>query len=637
MVEQEDGEVHGHVLLAAEVDIEGIPVFHVLAYDPEKRHADLRIFGDLLLVALSEHHVIEELLGHVLRLYVPAVGVHRYYVVRGVQRRVGYGFDYPFFVEWELGSEPVALSDAGALPEPVQYPMYVGIVLRRIDLHVPAVRGCLLGEFFVPVIDEPLVVHPLDVNGLAAPADHFFGKVVEQFGLSGVDHRLLDLLFGLVDPHSGIRPACLPHAAGMEAVLVDLFLGLVEPGVVGRRYAEGLHGVPGGKVPVSLDPDYRDRIDRCDGLLVDPVFGVFADVVLDVLKIDPVVRRVGRHGCDHSRSDLGVAECGRQNGDDAAHHGRLACPSDQVAAPDGAEELDVVELHRQLVGGRLGDHPELSLVHDLVVFRIGVDPETYLAVDGLGPQGGGHEFHLPELELEQGVFLRLRVSSLGYVRLGCVNRDRAALGAEGGVVGLLYQQSRLHELSELPSYEFSVIRVQGAREPAPIGQEPEPFPIVVDVDFIEELDYRHGVREIPQLLVRAAVVLHVLYDVRILAFDPGGEADGAVARGVRSDRKHHVVAEKPLVPADGVGIRVASEMSDMKIACHPGICEYYHELGPLVARGHVYPGRRPLGLPFLFHISIVARHNHYPTLARRSTHGLYSILSMAQQHGIRKK
>jgi hypothetical protein len=106
--------------------------------------------------------------------------------------------------------------------------------------------------------------------------------------------------------------------------------------------------------------------------------------------------------------------------------------------------------------------PEFDILH------IGVDPETDLSIDGLGPECGCDEVFVAVLELEEGVLLSLRVTSLGDIGLGGIDRDRSATGTCGGEIGFLDEESLLVELAELPLAELSVVLVEGACESAPI-------------------------------------------------------------------------------------------------------------------------------------------------------------------------
>ena len=84
MVHEEDWEVNCHVLLAAEVDVERVPVVELLLYAPERLLVEARCRRHLGSAALAEEDVVEEGLVHALGGYLPGVGVLGEYVVDGV-------------------------------------------------------------------------------------------------------------------------------------------------------------------------------------------------------------------------------------------------------------------------------------------------------------------------------------------------------------------------------------------------------------------------------------------------------------------------------------------------------------------------------------------------------------------------
>ncbi len=212
-------------------------------------------------------------------------------------------------------------------------------------------------------------------------------------------------------------------------------------------------------------------------------------------------------------------------------------------------------------------------------------------------------------ELQEHVLLRLGLPALGDVGLGGIHGDRPAAGAGGGVIGLLDEVSFLVELPELPLDELPVVGVQGAGEPPPVGEEPEPLPVLGHIDAVEELHDGHGVLELLQLLPGASVPQEIVYSLLVSTGDLVRQADAPVAGGMGPHREQDVVAGHALVPADRIDIGVSAEMSDMKVSRDSGICEDYHELGLAVdPLGLVQAGLLPPGLPFCFHGAVVVCH-----------------------------
>ena len=212
-------------------------------------------------------------------------------------------------------------------------------------------------------------------------------------------------------------------------------------------------------------------------------------------------------------------------------------------------------------------------------------------------------------ELQQDVLLSLGLPALGDVGLGGIHGDRPAVGAGGGVIGLLDEVPFLVELLELPLDELPVVGVQGAGEPPPVGEEPEPLPVLGDVDIVEELHDGHGVFQLLQLLLGASVPQEVVDGLLVAAGDLVRQADASVPGSVGSHGEEDVVAGHALVPADRIDIGVSAEMPDMKVPCDPGVRKDNHELGLAVdPLGLVQVGLLPPGLPFCFHGAAVVCH-----------------------------
>ena len=92
-----------------------------------------------------------------------------------------------------------------------------------------------LGGFrqgYVAIVDEPLIGDLLDDHGLPAAAHDLLGQVIEHLGLAVLDHHLLYEFLRLIHAKAGELRACLVHATGVKAILVNLLLGLVQPGIV---------------------------------------------------------------------------------------------------------------------------------------------------------------------------------------------------------------------------------------------------------------------------------------------------------------------------------------------------------------------------------------------------------------------
>ena len=292
-------------------------------------------------------------------------------------------------------------------------------------------------------------------------------------------------------------------------------------------------------------------------------------------------------------------------------HGGGACQTDEVLPGDPPDLLHSVELQGHLLRALRGDDPSLPVLLDYGVFHIGPRPEADLSEDGLGTEGGRHEEELPLLapELQEGVLLGLGQTALGYVGLARIHGDGAVDGAEGGVVRLLDQQALLLQLGELPLDELPIVGIQGAGEPPPVGEEAEPLPIVVLIDVVEEVHHIHGLLELVDLLLGASVPQKIVDGLLVLPGDLAGEGDGPVPGGMGPHGEEDVVSGHPLVPAEGVGVRVSPEMSNMEVSGKTRVCEDQHELGfPVLPLGLVQFLLSPFGLPLLLHLGVVAAH-----------------------------
>ena len=151
------------MLLSTKVQVQRIPIEDILPDLVEELCRDSCAVGHLSDVPLAKDNVVEERLGHLIGLDLAFVGVNRDDVVDRVEGGIRDGLDDPLLVVRELGSEPVSEPDAGPLPEPIQDTVDVVAPLRRVELHVLAVVLCHLSVLGIGVVDEPLVVDPLDV------------------------------------------------------------------------------------------------------------------------------------------------------------------------------------------------------------------------------------------------------------------------------------------------------------------------------------------------------------------------------------------------------------------------------------------------------------------------------------------
>ncbi len=231
VVHQEGREVNGQVLLSAQVEVQGVPVMHIVADLIQHRQIDAGGGGDRGSIPLFQDDVVEELLGHLPGHYGTIVGELGYGVIYRVKRGIGDGLDYPLLIERELSADPVALPDAGSLPEPIKNAVNVLVILDRENLHV---LGLLLGgggRFRVGVIDEPLVIHLPDDDALPAAAGDRLREIVHHGRLAGGDHGLLHSFLGLHHRKPGVVAGGGVHLSGVETILVHQFLSLFQPGI----------------------------------------------------------------------------------------------------------------------------------------------------------------------------------------------------------------------------------------------------------------------------------------------------------------------------------------------------------------------------------------------------------------------
>ena len=170
------------------------------------------------------------------------------------------------------------------------------------------------------------------------------------------------------------------------------------------------------------------------------------------------------------------------------------------------------------------------------------------------------------------------------------------------------------ELEHLPFDELLVIRVDRAGEPSPIGQEPETFPIVVEIDVVEESDDLARVCQSFDLVIRASILLQYRDGLFVPAFDPLRECDRTVPGRVGPDRKEDVESSHPLETADGIGYRVSPHVADMKIAGDAWICKDHEEMGLRgICIGIMELLFAPSLLPFLLDLSEVECHLVLPS------------------------
>ncbi len=507
------------------------------------------------------------------------------------------------------------MAHAGPLPEPVQDALHVGLVLRRHYAHALGVPLGQLGDHGVGVIDEPLVVHLLDHHRLAAAAYDRLGEVVEQVGLVGAEHVLPHGLLGLVHRQPGVRAAVLVHPPGVEALLVDGLLRLHQLGVAGAGDAHPLHDLDGGHGPPALGLDDGDGRDGLDHLPVQAVTEAGRLVLLQHAQRHPVVRGVGGHADHQAGAHVRVAEGGGQADDLPAGHGRGAHPADELGAPHRADLLEPVLLVEHLVEARAAHDPDLVAAHHLDIFHLGVDPEVGLAEDGLRAEGGRQQGQLAAPELHQRVLGGLGAAAAGDVRLGGVDGHRAVGDARGRVVGLLDEQPRVHELAELPLDELAVLGMGGAGEAPPVGQEAEAAPVLLHVHLVEELHHGQRVGELGYDVLGAAVAAQVVDHVLVARGHALGQADGAVAGGMRADGEEHVVPLHALVPRDIIHVGEPAHVPDVQVASDTGVGEDDHELLALVPVRLVDPLGVPAFLPLGLDVGGAGQHSF--TLVRR--------------------
>ncbi len=159
-----------HMLFPAQVYVQRIPIIDIRLDPFEQFDRNPCAHGNLGRLPQTEYHMIEERLRQLFGPELAAVGIFRYDVIYRIQCRIGYGLDYPFRVERELGTQPIPLPYTGPFPEPIQNPLDVVIVLRGQDLHRTAMVLASLRQRDVAIIDEPLVRDLLYDDGFAAAA-----------------------------------------------------------------------------------------------------------------------------------------------------------------------------------------------------------------------------------------------------------------------------------------------------------------------------------------------------------------------------------------------------------------------------------------------------------------------------------
>jgi len=481
--------------------------------------------------------------------------------------------------------------------------MDVLIVFDREDLHVP---GLLLGgggRFRIGVIDEPLVVYLLDDHAFAAAAGHGLREVVHDRGFAGGDHHLLHPFLRLHDRQPGELAGGGVHLAGVEPVLVHQLLGLLQLRVARSGDAHLLRDLHGWEVGPALHFDYSDRAYRLHRRLVQAETVEQGVVPLHRPQGYPVIRRVGRHGGYQPGPHVRIDEVRRQGQYLPMDHGRQAFEPDQLGTFHRPDLLHAVHLVGELEIGVLADHPDLVPDLDLEVIDVRVNPEVGLPEHRLRPQGGGHQVHVPALELQQGVFHRFGRTAALYVRFRGVDGHRAVSDAGGGEVGLLDEQPLLHQLAELPLDEHLVVRPHRGGEAPPVAHETEALPVLIHVHLVEELHDLHGVLQRVEHVHRAGVAAKVVDGLLVPPGDAGGQAYRAVAGGVGSHREHDVVTFQTLEAGDGVHVGEAAHVPDVQISGHARVGEDQHELGPAVVLDLVDARGVPTLLPLRLYLA----------------------------------
>jgi len=488
-----------------------------------------------------------------------------------VQRRVRQRLDHELLVPRQARAQPV-VPDAGPLVQPADGVFVLAAGVLRDGVEVLDGTQGLLAPLLVVVAQEPRLLVG-DLHVAAAATDDLLGELLHRVErVAGV--VLAERVAHVLDDLAGELAVLVVQHAGVELGVVQVVGGLLQRGVVARLDAVLFHRGLGRDLAVPLDREDRDRLDRPDGVGVDPVRGQVVGARLQLLQRDVVVRRVRRDGHHDAGRVVGVDEAGGQDQHVVAGDRVLDGGADDVAAGELGLDLDLAVLQVELLGGVRGDHPRLAVDARTDVRRFGVDVGVRDAPNRLRAERRHREDGIVGIgrvaaEAHEGVLLELRVLTLQQV----VGGDWLLLvGAVVHRVEPLLDQPRLLQRSVLPLDELRVALVVGGELPAPVDREPQGLHPLLVVLLDEVLRKAHRRLQVAQVLL--GDVVRVLQHRELLRLPLLQALDGADDRrpgDVPRHREQHVVALLASIPGVGVRHRVRAGVADVHPAAGVGV------------------------------------------------------------------
>ena len=339
-----------------------------------------------------------------------------------------------------------------------------------------------------------------------------FRFVVDQ-SFVGFDHLVSDNSLDILDLLASV--GANKEDTFIETLVVDEFLSLGQMVLITRSVnLEFFAGLQGRKFTIARDFDDFNRGERKNPFVLNVELLSEGRLVLEILKIDPIVGRVRRNGSDYTSTLVHAdGKHGPQEDLFVRSKGGLEGSAQQVstvnfsdAFSDGVFLGEVLE--SEVSGGSFGADEDFIVSHDIsTISTSGEDVTVGLAVHGFGSEGSGNQrdglsFQELELfgefedsELNQGVFLRINAFTFRSIVIsaGLVIKGRE----DGGSLAEL-ELALFFQMSELPSDQRVIVGVlvSGDERSSEIRHNTESI----------QIDLSNG-REIREPVMRAGEVL----------------------------------------------------------------------------------------------------------------------------------
>jgi hypothetical protein len=366
--------------------------------------------------------------------------------------------------------------------------------------------------FFLTVSEVPLI-NIRNNTLISRSGDNFAFRFIIDQGLIGFDHFVSDQSLDVLNLLSSIRTN--NKDTFIETLIVDEFLGLSQMFLITRSVnLEFFTSLQGRKFTIAWDFDDFNRRERKNPFVLNVELLSEGRLVLEILKIDPIVRRIRRNGSDYTSTLIHAdRKHGPQKDSFIRSKGGLEGSSQQVSTVNFSDAVqngvflgEVLE--SEVSGGSFRADEDFFVSHNIsTISASGEDIAVGLAVHGFRSEGSGNQrdsFSFQELELfgefedselNQSVFLRINTFTFGSIVISArlVIKGREDGGSLAELELLLFFQ-----MGELPSDQRVIIRVlvSGDERSSEIGHNTESIQI-----------YLSNGREIREPVMRAGEVL----------------------------------------------------------------------------------------------------------------------------------